>query len=76
MSCYIQYLTVFTIFKVLESLFPNPDIIEAEGMEIQVKIMSFNDIKWTSRLSLTERFFHLRNVPSKPLKVIHKWCHP
>ena len=54
--------------KVLGRLFPNPDVIEAENMEIRVKIVPFDEIDW--KFQSTWKGF--RNVPAKPLKVFHK----
>ena len=55
--------------KVLEVLFPNPELVEAEKLKIGVHIMAFSDLDWKFQLSPEGS----RSFTSKPLRVIHKF---
>ena len=54
--------------KILRVLFPNPELVESEGMIIRVHIMQFNgiDLEFLSSLN------GFRSFPAKPLKVLNK----
>ena len=57
--------TTLEAIKILKILFPDPELVEAENLEIRAKVTPFDDIDWTFQSSL-ESF---RSFPAKPLKV-------
>ena len=53
--------------RILKIMFPEPELVEAENIEIRVQVMPFDDIDWEFQSSLNG----FRSFPSKPLKVFH-----
>ena len=56
--------------KILQILFPNPRLVQANKVKIRVEVIPFVDIDW--EFQSTWRDF--KNFPSKPLEVIPKSC--
>ena len=55
----------FPLMKVLNIMFPNPELVETEGLNVRVQAILLEDIDWKFQSSL-EGF---KSFPSKPLKV-------
>ena len=51
----------------LKTLFPHPELVEAENMRIRVQIKPLADIDWNFQSS----FDGFRSFPARPLEVIH-----
>ena len=51
--------------KVLNIMFPNPELVETEGLNVRVQAILLEDIDWKFQSSL-EGF---KSFPSKPLQV-------
>ena len=60
--------TTLEAIKVLKVLFPDPELVAAENLEIRAKVTPFDDIDWEFQSSLNG----FRSFPSRPLKVFHK----
>ena len=54
----------------LKTLFPDPELVEAENMRIRVQIKPLNEIDWNFQSS----FDGFRSFPARPLEVIHNLC--
>ena len=54
--------------RILKIMFPEPELVEAENIEIRVQVMPFDEIDWEFQSCLNG----FRSFPSKPLKVFHK----